>query len=523
MNARKATAALLAGLLLLATPGCRASEEREMQAHPTFMESTLAGQWYAADGARLRRELDGYLRAAPAPPPPAMAAILPHAGFVYSGPTAAAAARALAAWTGLRRVVLLGFTHHVGLPDRISLPSRETAYRSPLGTVPLDRAALDALAATPLFVDVPATRDGENSVELIVPLLQAALGDRPWTLVPLTLGQLDAPHLDDAARAIAPLLDGHTAVVASSDFTHYGDRFGYTPFRDDVPARLSALDHGAIAPILARDAAAFDAYCRDTSATICGQDPIGLLLRLLPPTATGRELAYDSSGARTGDYDSCVSYAALAFDAPDAPPASDSDASGASGTSGASDPFPPLADADKHTLLTLARTVIDEALHGDALAELDDMSLPLTPALRERRGAFVTLTIDGELRGCIGEILPRRPLVRVVADHALSAAFEDPRFPPLTAAEWPSVHIEISALTPPRPVDSWRDIQIGRHGMTLSLHGRMAVFLPQVAPEQGWDLETTLTHLSRKAGLPSGAWRDPDCRFTVFEAEVFHE
>ena len=522
MNTRKATAALLAGLLLLATPGCRASEEHDMTAHTSFMESTLAGQWYSADGTRLRRELDGYLKSAPAPAHPAMAAIFPHAGFVYSGPTAAAAARALAAWSGLRRVILLGFTHHVGLPDRISLPSRETAYRSPLGTVPLDRAALDTLAADPLFADIPATRDGENSVELIVPLLQAALADRLWTLVPLTLGQLDAPHLDAAARAIAPLLDGHTAIAASSDFTHYGDRFGYTPFRDDIPARLSALDHGAIAPILARDATAFEAYCRETSATICGQDPIGLLLRLLPPTATGRELAYDSSGARTGDYDSCVSYAALAFDAPgetatSAPP-------GTSGTSGPSGtPSPTLSSEDKQTLLTLARTVIDEALHGDALSELDDMSLPRSPALRERRGAFVTLTIDGELRGCIGEILPRRPLVRVVADHALSAAFEDPRFPPLTAAEWPSVRIEISALTPPHPVSSWRDIQIGRHGMTLSLHGRMAVFLPQVAPEQGWNLETTLTYLARKAGLPPEAWRDPACRFTVFEAEVFHE
>ena len=519
MNARKATAALLAGLLLLATPGCRAEEEREMPAHTSFMESTLAGQWYADDGARLRRELDGYLRAAPLPSAPAMAAILPHAGFLYSGPCAAAGARALAAWTDLRRVILLGFTHHVELPGQISLPSRDTAYRSPLGTIPLDRAALDSLAAAEpgLFVDIPSTRWGENSVELIVPLLQAALANRRWTLVPLTLGQLDADDLDAAAHAIAPLLDGHTAVVASSDFTHYGDRFGYTPFRDDIPARLSALDHGAIAPILARDAAAFDAYCRETSATICGQDPIGLLLRLLPPTATGRELAYDSSGARTGDYTSCVSYAALAFDAPAAEPSKNSGPSDAPGS------FPPLTPDDKHTLLTLARTVIDEALHGGALSELDDMSLPLTPALRERRGAFVTLTIDGELRGCIGEILPRRPLVRVVADHALSAAFEDPRFPPLTSAEWPTVHIEISALTPPHPVPSWQDIQIGRHGMTLSLRGRMAVFLPQVAPEQGWDLETTLTHLSRKAGLPPDAWRDPACQFTVFEAEVFHE
>ena len=103
------------------------------------------------------------------------------------------------------------------------------------------------------------------------------------------------------------------------------------------------------------------------------------------------------------------------------------------------------------------------------------------------------------------------------------AAFEDPRFPPLSAREFPRIKIEISALTPPVPVASYQDIEIGRHGMVLELGGRSAVFLPQVAPEQGWDLATTLTYLSRKAGLPGNAWKDPRAKFTVFEAVVFHE
>ena len=108
-------------------------------------------------------------------------------------------------------------------------------------------------------------------------------------------------------------------------------------------------------------------------------------------------------------------------------------------------------------------------------------------------------------------------------DHALDAAFNDPRFPPLTAQELQKVRVEISALTPPVPVASYQDIEIGRHGMVLELDGRSAVFLPQVAPEQGWDLATTLTHLAYKAGLPGNAWQDPRARFTVFEAVVFHE
>ena len=173
-------------------------------------------------------------------------------------------------------------------------------------------------------------------------------------------------------------------------------------------------------------------------------------------------------------------------------------------------------------MLALARSVIGRALKNEPFSA-DDPDALQTPALKQKMGGFVTLTIGGELRGCIGEIFPRRPLADVVVDHAFDAAFEDPRFPPLTAREFAQTKIEISALTPPVPVASYQDIEIGRHGMVIELGGRSAVFLPQVAPEQGWDLATTLTYLSRKAGLPGNAWKDPRAKFTVFEAVVFHE
>ena len=148
----------------------------------------------------------------------------------------------------------------------------------------------------------------------------------------------------------------------------------------------------------------------------------------------------------------------------------------------------------------------------------------LSPAIRKNMGAFVTLNLkqNHRLRGCIGEIQPFRPLWKAVLGRAVDAAFRDPRFLPLTAQEFANVEIEISALTPAVPVGGWRDIVIGRHGMTLSKNGHSAVFLPQVAPEQGWDIEETLTHLSMKAGLPPDAWRE-GASFTVFKAIVFHE
>ena len=139
-------------------------------------------------------------------------------------------------------------------------------------------------------------------------------------------------------------------------------------------------------------------------------------------------------------------------------------------------------------------------------------------------GAFVTLDdkSTGALRGCIGEILPIRPLVEAVAVRAADSAIHDPRFPPVSECELSGLRVEVSALTPPKRVASWRDIVLGRDGMTLEKGDHFAVFLPQVAPEQGWDLPTTLTHLSMKAGLDADAWRE-GATFETFQAEVFHE
>jgi AmmeMemoRadiSam system protein A len=131
----------------------------------------------------------------------------------------------------------------------------------------------------------------------------------------------------------------------------------------------------------------------------------------------------------------------------------------------------------------------------------------------------VTLTRHGTLRGCIGYIEGIKPLVEAVVDNGAAAATADPRFPAVSADELPEIRVEVSALTPLCDVDGPDAIVIGRHGIVLEHAGRRAVFLPQVAPDQGWDLPTTLTQLALKAGLAPDAWRQ-DCRFQVFEAEI---
>jgi AmmeMemoRadiSam system protein A len=183
-----------------------------------------------------------------------------------------------------------------------------------------------------------------------------------------------------------------------------------------------------------------------------------------------------------------------------------------------------LDEREKAFLRDLARETIAAAVAGtpppDPRERAQAAGLPLSEALEQDRGAFVTLHRDGRLRGCIGTIVGRRPLLDAVADNAVRAALHDPRFPPVGPGETPLLDIEVSALTPLRTVGAPEEIEIGRHGVLLEKNGRQAVFLPQVAPEQGWDLPTTLAHLCLKAGLGPGDWHE-GARLQVFEADVF--
>lgn len=179
-----------------------------------------------------------------------------------------------------------------------------------------------------------------------------------------------------------------------------------------------------------------------------------------------------------------------------------------------------ITDSDKKKLLALARASIKYYLANGKSADIESLDFEITPGMSQIMGGFVTLKEHGQLRGCIGEIIPTRKLYKVVLERAVDSAFNDSRFPPLSAEEVDAIEIEISALSMPEPVYSWRDIIVGKHGMTLEKNGRSAVFLPQVAPEQGWGIEETLTHLAMKAGLPFNAWKE-GCSFQVFEATVF--
>jgi AmmeMemoRadiSam system protein A len=176
-----------------------------------------------------------------------------------------------------------------------------------------------------------------------------------------------------------------------------------------------------------------------------------------------------------------------------------------------------LTAAEKEALLQVAREAIEAAVRQQAYAPPP----PDSPRLQEPRGAFVTLKVEGNLRGCIGLTESPTPLVETVARMARAAALEDPRFTPVGPDELEAIDVEISALTPMTPLRSPEDIEVGRHGLMIRHAGRSGLLLPQVPVEWGWDREDFLVHVCRKAGLPDDAWRSAE--LLTFEAEVFGE
>ena len=475
------------------------------------MVSPLAWRWFPAEAQELKRMIDGlWPSPRPAPVADVCAVLVPHAGYQYSGQVACQVYARLDP-KAYDRVIVMGPSHSVAMPGKVSIP--EAAYlETPLGRISVDTACVAALRKSSQVVCEPRAHLQEHSDQIQLPLLQTIFGER-LRVVTIVVGQMDPESSKSFADVLRPWLDKRTLVVVSSDFTHYGQNYGYVPFTQDVPQQLKALDHQVFAAVAARDAPGFWKVMDQTEATVCGHHPIAVLLELLPQQAVAIEVAYDTSGRMLKDWSNSVSYLGALF-------AGDWRQAQSATTPPAE--VCPLDAEDRAQLLKLARATLEYAVRHGAAPALQKTGVTLRPGMQQVMGGFVTLNLHHELRGCIGEIFPRHEIWRVVQEQVVNAALHDPRFEAVSAAEAHEIRIDISALTPPQPVVSYQEIRIGKHGMTLSKNGHSAVFLPQVAPEQGWDLATTLTQLARKAGLPADAWKE-GATFTVFEAQVFHE
>jgi hypothetical protein len=453
----------------------------------TVRPAAVAGAFYPADKHQLQAVVRQFLAQAEGGGGLPKAIIAPHAGYIYSGPIAASAYARLRQGRGrIRRVVLLGPAHRVGF--RGLAVSAAQAFATPLGQVPVDREACDALAALPFVHTLDQAHAQEHSLEVHLPFLQEVLG--AFSLVPLVVGDA-AP--EEVCAVLEALWGGEeTLIVISSDLSHYHD---YATAR-----RMDAATSRAIESLRREDIGYHDA---------CGRLPIsGLLIAAKRRGLSAKTVDLRNSGDTAGSKDQVVGYGAYVFESPPKPP-------GAGG----------LGQAEKRQLLALARDSIRHGLAHGRPAPVDLAGLP--GALKARRASFATLEKDGQLRGCIGSLEAFRPLAEDVAHNAYAAAFQDPRFPPLDESELDGLEIHLSLLTAPEPMrftseaDLLAQLRPGVDGLILAEGGRRGTFLPSVwaqlpAPAQ------FLAHLKLKAGLPKDYWSD-SLKIYRYEAEMVEE
>jgi len=344
------------------------------------------------------------------------------------------------------------------------------------------------------------------------------------------MGEVDRGTIERLGEVMAEALknDPDALVVCSTDMTHYPPYQDANRIDRETLEAIRAMDMDKVLAIAAQSARS---SVPNLVCTLCGENAVLATMKAasLLGVKEGTLVDYANSGdAPIGDKSRVVGYGAVVFSSPASPgkispslPSADPLSFSRNNNAEVAMPqrdTETLSPKAQKMLLSIAREALNAVLSGKPLPSTgaDD------PELQSRRGMFVTLTKGGDLRGCMGHFDQDVPLYELAARQAVVSATEDPRFPPMTASELTNVGIEISVLSPPQAVASWRDIVVGTHGVILRKGFRGATFLPQVAPEQGWDLPETLRHLSRKAGLSEDAW-EKGASFQVFEAEVFGE
>ncbi|MBT8339128.1 MAG: AmmeMemoRadiSam system protein B [Desulfatitalea sp.] len=456
------------------------------------------GKFYPGDARALRQTIDDLVQQAArtSQPPDAhgvpRALVLPHAGYIYSGLTAAHAHRVLKGHT-YAKVILMGPDHRVGFAN--GAVSAVDAYQTPLGKVPVHPDARRLCSGDKHFRPISASDRSEHCLEVVLPFLQYSLDS--FSFLPVVLGPCEAGEI---AAALAPLVDARTLVVISADLSHH------LPYD-----QASARDRQTIQSIISLDAASLVAGENRT----CGKHPMAVLLHMARRFNWRPVLLhYANSGDTAGDKKAVVGYAALAFYGEN-PMSSDSS---------------PLTAEQGSVLLRLARDTLNRKFGNDpAEHQVEALNQALAdPDFKRRSSTFVTLKIGDNLRGCIGSLTARNSLAESVRANAVNAAFHDPRFHPLQETELAQVNIEVSVLTQPQPLtyadgkDLVAKLRPGVDGVILRKGNASATFLPQVW-EQLPRPEAFLGHLCAKAGLPAEAWRQDRLEVEIYQVQYFEE
>jgi hypothetical protein len=478
----------------------------------------VAGKFYPDDAEQLSKMIDAFLAQAErvgaegqARPEP-IAIIVPHAGYIFSGQVAAYAFKQIEG-VNYEAIVVVGTNHTTPGFRRVSVYAKG-AFETPLGLVPIDTELAKALiAADERIVFERGVHRHEHSIEVELPFLQKLYPGH--AIVPVIVGEPSPENCEALSEALAKVLsDKKALIVASSDFSHYPSYHDACRVDMATLAAIETMDPGRLTEVINK-------YMRkgipNLHTLCCGEGPIRVAMMAARKLGANRVtlLKYANSGDTPfGDWDQVVGYGAVMFwrgegnltnfviSAPPSPPKK----------------LVPLNSDEREKLLVIARQTIAQFLETGTVPCFEVSE----PNLFQERGCFVTLKKRSKLRGCIGNLVPRRPLYLTVQDAAISAAINDHRFLPVTREELEDISIEISILSPIEPIEDVSEIEVGRHGLVIVKGQNQGVLLPQVATEQHWDRDEFLRQICLKAGLPEDAWQE-GAQLYVFTAEVFEE
>ncbi len=459
-------------------------------------QPTVAGQFYPDNQKDLNQMIDQFFNnTSNKKTNKPHILILPHAGYVFSGQTASHGFKTLQNHS-YNTVIILGSSHNLPITN-LALYSGDI-IKTPLGNVPVNKELIKKLTQNNNISINNDPHIEEHSLEVQIPFLQKILTN-DWQVVLGLINNHDPQTLESISQTIQQNTDDNTLIIASSDLSHY------PTYNDAVYS-----DNKIIKAILTKNASQLENTTKsiiqenlpglDTCA--CGASAIKIAMHLANNlNLTGQLLDSTNSGdTQFGDKDKVVGYASILF---------------------TKNQLKYLNQQEKQTALQLARNTLEQEFK---LTQKKFKEYNNYPIFSEKRGVFVTLNINHQLRGCIGLIESVQALGPGIIEITKSAAFNDPRFQPLSQKELEDVVIEISVLTPPQPINNISKIELGKHGVIIKKGLSSGVFLPQVATDTNWSLEEFLNHLCQdKTGLPSNCYQDPDVKIYTFEAQVFEE
>ncbi|MCU0289609.1 MAG: AmmeMemoRadiSam system protein B [Acidobacteria bacterium] len=514
--------------LLVITIFCFLNADKEVKTR-NFLAT---GNWYPPATADLNVMLDHYLANAPVKEIPGniVGIIGPHAGFIFSGQCTANAYKQLQISpqaNQIERVIVMGISHSRSFYG--AAVSSFDFESTPLGKIPVDTEITAKLAKEKFFQVNDQALQYEHSIENHLPFLQKTLKNKNFKIVSILFGRLDKKDFKTLAAIIKKYIDNKTLLVASTDLTHYGSSFDYTPFRTNLESNLTQLDMGIIKPIIGLDFEEYYDYKLKTGITMCGFTPVGVLVEIFADKKHRVALIdYYKSGDRNKDYTHNVSYASFIIYTDGERQGGKKDMNTSNNTEKNS---LTLNEAEQKTLLRIARDTLELYLDNEKILEDVEKKYDISPNLKIEAGVFVTLKKKGDLRGCIGSIITREPLFLGVRNNAISSAVRDPRFSRVQTSELKDIDIEISVMTPLQTIDDYKKIRLGIDGVIIKKGYYQSVYLPQVATETGWNLDQFLGSLCQKAGLPSNSYLpsentdddDESMVFYIFQAQVFGE